>query len=60
MRDEIQFRKNRRALKPTENSFGEKELEDWKLEKLFSFEINLKICKSLFLKLKPMTHIYRQ
>ena len=41
MRDEIQFRKNRRALKPTEISFEKKELEDWKLEKLFSFKTNL-------------------
>jgi len=48
-------RKNRRALKSTKNSFGKKELEDWKLEKLFSFETNLKTCKlvlSCFVKTK--------
>ena len=30
-------RKNRGALKLTKNSFRKKELEEWKLEKLFSF-----------------------
>ena len=52
-------RKNRRALKSTKNSFGKKELEDWKLEKLFSFETNLKTCVNfLYLKPKPMTGSY--
>ena len=56
-------RKNRRVLKPTENNFGKKELEDWKLKKLFSFETSLKTCKLVLtscMKSKPMTHIYRQ
>ena len=38
-------RKNRRALKLTEISFRKKELEDWKLEKLFSFEKNFFLLK---------------
>ena len=42
---EKSVRKNLRALKQTENSFGENELKDWKLEKLFSFETNLKTYK---------------
>ena len=44
-------RKNRGVSKLTENSFKKKELEDSKLEKLFSFETNLKTCV-FFLKTK--------
>ena len=40
-------RKNLRALKPTENNFEKIELEDWKLEKLFSFETNLSLYENL-------------
>ena len=54
-------RKNREILKPTEISFEKKELEDWKLEILFSFETNLKTYKlvlSCFVKTKTNDPIY--
>ena len=40
-------RKNLRDLKPTENNFEKNELEDWKVEKLLSFETNLSFYENL-------------
>jgi len=40
-------RKNLRGLKPTENSLEKIELENRKLEKLFSFETNLNFYENL-------------
>ena len=40
-------RKNLKALKLTENIFEKNELEDWKLEKLFSFETNSSFYENL-------------
>ena len=47
-------RKNREVSKPTENSFEKQELENWKLEKLFSLETTWKL--EYFFLSKTKTH----